>query len=102
MQNIDTFIARKKGKEAIRYPDDSLIPILKNTYGVIVYQEQIMQIASTMAGFTLGQSDILRRAVSKKKKDVLLYMNILKNLQTMDSIGRMHLLIPSWDSKWHI
>lgn len=68
MQNIDTFIARKKGKEAIRYPDDSLIPILKNTYGVIVYQEQIMQIASTMAGFTLGQSDILRRAVSKKKK----------------------------------
>ncbi|HAQ6750774.1 TPA: DNA polymerase III subunit alpha [Enterococcus faecium] len=71
MQNIDTFIARKKGKEAIRYPDDSLIPILKNTYGVIVYQEQIMQIASTMAGFTLGQSDILRRAVSKKKKDVL-------------------------------
>ncbi len=71
MQNIDTFIAEEKGKEAIRYPDDSTIPILKNTYGVIVYQEQIMQIASTMAGFTLGQSDILRRAVSKKKKDVL-------------------------------
>lgn len=70
MQNIDTFIARKKGKEAIRYPDDSLIPILKNTYGVIVYQEQIMQIASTMAGFTLGQSDILRRAVSKRKRRI--------------------------------
>ncbi|WP_165007175.1 MULTISPECIES: DNA polymerase III subunit alpha [unclassified Enterococcus] len=71
MQNIDTFIARKKGKETIRYPDASLTSILENTYGVIVYQEQIMQIASTMAGFSLGQADILRRAVSKKKKDVL-------------------------------
>ncbi|OBS61311.1 DNA polymerase III subunit alpha [Enterococcus mundtii] len=71
MQNIDTFIARKKGKERIHYPDDSLQPMLKNTYGVIVYQEQIMQIASTMAGFSLGQADILRRAISKKKKDVI-------------------------------
>ncbi|MBF8807789.1 MAG: DNA polymerase III subunit alpha [Enterococcus lacertideformus] len=71
MQNIDTFISRKKGKEKIDYPDDSLAPILKNTYGVIVYQEQIMQIAATMAGFSLGQSDILRRAISKKKKEVI-------------------------------
>ena len=51
MQNIDTFIARKKGKEAINYPHDSLMPILKNTYGEIVYQEQIMHIATKMAGF---------------------------------------------------
>ncbi|WP_430604929.1 DNA polymerase III subunit alpha [Enterococcus sp. DIV0125] len=71
MQNIDTFIARKKGKEVIQYPDDALKPILENTYGVIVYQEQIMQIASTMAGFSLGQADILRRAISKKKKEVI-------------------------------
>ncbi|MGM9902542.1 DNA polymerase III subunit alpha [Enterococcus sp. 10A9_DIV0425] len=71
MQMIDTFISRKKGKEKIHYPDDSLMPILKNTYGVIVYQEQIMQIASKMAGFSLGQADILRRAISKKKKDVI-------------------------------
>ena len=71
MQNIDIFIARKKRKEAINYPDDSLMPILKNTYGVIVYQEQIIQIATKMAGFSLGQSDILRRAISKKKKDVI-------------------------------
>lgn len=71
MQNIDTFISRKKGKETIHYPDDSLMPILKNTYGVIVYQEQIMQIAAKMAGFSLGQSDILRRAISKKKKKSL-------------------------------
>ncbi len=71
MQNIDHFIARKKGKEAIQYPEESLKPILENTYGIIVYQEQIMQVAAKMAGFSLGQADILRRAVSKKKKDLL-------------------------------
>ncbi|AYW48261.1 DNA polymerase III subunit alpha [Tetragenococcus osmophilus] len=71
MQNIDTFIKRKHGKETIEYPDPSLKPILENTYGVMVYQEQIMQVASQMAGFTLGQADILRRAISKKKKSVL-------------------------------
>ncbi|EOL43303.1 DNA polymerase III subunit alpha [Enterococcus caccae] len=71
MQNIDLFIRRKKGLESIEYPDAVLEPILKNTYGVIVYQEQIIQVASTMAGFSLGQADILRRAVSKKKKEVL-------------------------------
>lgn len=71
MQNIDLFIRRKKGLEPIEYPDPVLEPILKNTYGVIVYQEQIIQVASRMAGFSLGQADILRRAVSKKKKEVL-------------------------------
>lgn len=71
MQNIEHFIARKKGREPITYPEESLIPILKNTYGIIVYQEQIMQVASKMAGFSLGQADILRRAVSKKKKTLL-------------------------------
>lgn len=71
MQNIDTFIKRKHGKEHIEYPDPSLKSILENTYGVMVYQEQIMQVASQMAGFTLGQADILRRAISKKKKSVL-------------------------------
>ncbi|MGY3766115.1 DNA polymerase III subunit alpha [Vagococcus vulneris] len=71
MQFIDQFIARKKGEEPIAYPDDSLKEILEKTYGIIVYQEQIMQIASKLAGFTLGQADILRRAISKKKKDIL-------------------------------
>ena len=71
MQNIDTFILRKQGKEPIHYPVPELASILQNTYGVMVYQEQIMQVASKMAGFTLGQADILRRAISKKKKDVL-------------------------------
>lgn len=71
MQNIDLFIERKKGSQRIDYLDQDLEPILKNTYGIIVYQEQIIQVASQMAGFSLGQADILRRAVSKKKKDVL-------------------------------
>lgn len=71
MQNIDAFIKRKKGLEKVYYPDESLRPILANTYGIMVYQEQIMQVASKLAGFTLGQADILRRAISKKKKTIL-------------------------------
>lgn len=71
MENIPTFIKRKHGKEAVTYPHRDLEDILENTYGVIVYQEQIMQIASKMAGFTLGEADLLRRAVSKKQKAVL-------------------------------
>ncbi|MGO3733108.1 MAG: DNA polymerase III subunit alpha [Vagococcus sp.] len=71
MQHIDLFVDRKKGNVPIVYPHDNLKPILDMTYGIIVYQEQIMKIASLMAGFSLGQADILRRAISKKKKDVL-------------------------------
>jgi len=69
--NIDTFIRRKEGLEEVTYIDDSLKEILKNTYGIIVYQEQIMQISRVFAGYTLGEADILRRAVSKKKLEVL-------------------------------
>ncbi len=68
MDNIDNFIKRKNGQEPVTYPDDSLKPILANTYGIIVYQEQVMQVASKMAGFSLGEADLLRRAMSKKKK----------------------------------
>ncbi|WEG74164.1 DNA polymerase III subunit alpha [Vagococcus intermedius] len=71
MENIDLFVARKKGEEPIDYPHESLQEILGVTYGIIVYQEQIMQVAAKMAGFSLGEADILRRAISKKKKDVL-------------------------------
>jgi DNA polymerase-3 subunit alpha len=71
MENIPLFIDRKHGRQPVIYPHPDLKPILENTYGVIVYQEQIMQIASKMAGFTLGEADLLRRAVSKKKKEVL-------------------------------
>ena len=72
MDNIDTYIKRKEGKEKIDYIDDSIEYILKPTYGIIIYQEQIMQIACTLAGYTLGEADILRRAISKKKSNVLL------------------------------
>ncbi len=71
MENIPLFIDRKHGAQQVSYPHPDLKPILENTYGVIVYQEQIMQIASRMAGFSLGEADLLRRAVSKKKKEVL-------------------------------
>ncbi|MBU8916724.1 DNA polymerase III subunit alpha [Bacillus sp. FJAT-29953] len=71
MENIPLFIDRKHGLQKIDYPHPDLQTILENTYGVIVYQEQIMQIASIMAGFSLGEADLLRRAVGKKQKEVL-------------------------------
>jgi len=64
---LDSFIERKHGREAIEYTFDSMEPILNNTYGVIVYQEQVMQIVQTIGGFSLGYSDIIRRAMGKKK-----------------------------------
>ncbi|RKN85510.1 DNA polymerase III subunit alpha [Paenibacillus ginsengarvi] len=71
MDFIPKFIQAKHGHIQIEYPHPSLEPILADTYGIIVYQEQIMQIASQMAGFRLGEADQLRRAVSKKKREVL-------------------------------
>ncbi|MFO7953082.1 MAG: DNA polymerase III subunit alpha, partial [Bacillota bacterium] len=71
MEQIPTFINSKHGREQIKYPHPDLEPVLKETYGVIVYQEQIMEIAARIAGFTLGQADLLRRAIGKKKKDIL-------------------------------
>ena len=66
MEQIPSFIARKHGREAIHYPHKDLEPILKETHGLIVYQEQVMQISRTMAGFSLSYADILRRAMGKK------------------------------------
>jgi DNA polymerase-3 subunit alpha len=66
---IDEFIDRKHGRKKIEYKAPELEPILKDTYGTIVYQEQIMQIAQGLAGFTLGQADLLRRAMGKKKPE---------------------------------
>ena len=71
MQNIDTYIRRKNGLESINYYHDDLKPILKSTYGIIVYQEQIMQILNVMGGFTYTESDLIRRAISKKKLDII-------------------------------
>lgn len=71
---VDNFIDRKHGREEISYPDaeyqhESLQPILEPTYGVILYQEQVMQIAQVLAGYTLGGADLLRRAMGKKKPE---------------------------------
>ncbi|MCD7131057.1 DNA polymerase III subunit alpha [Limosilactobacillus agrestis] len=71
MENIPHFTARKAGREKITYPAPSLEKILGPTYGILVYQEQVMQLASVMAGFTLGEADLLRRAMSKKKKSTM-------------------------------
>src|SRR5581483_11323731 len=68
---VDDFIARKGGKVEIAYELPQLEPILRDTYGVIAYQEQVMRIASELAGFTLGEADILRKAMGKKKADVM-------------------------------
>jgi len=73
MENINTYIKRKNGKEKIDYIDNQLIPILKSTYGIIIYQEQIMQIANKLALYTLAEADVLRKAMSKKKEDVLIH-----------------------------
>ncbi len=66
---VNEFISNKSGKTNVHYDLPELEPILKETYGLIVYQEQVMQIASVIAGFTLGQADMLRRAMGKKKKE---------------------------------
>ena len=72
MDNIDTYIRRKEGKEKVIYLHPDLEPILKSTYGIIIYQEQIMQIASLMAGYSYGEADVLRRAMSKKDESKLI------------------------------
>ncbi|GAA3724275.1 DNA polymerase III subunit alpha [Salinicoccus jeotgali] len=71
MKEIPNFIAGKQKPDAVRYPHEDIKDILKETYGVIVYQEQIMQIASRIAGYSYAEADILRRAMSKKDRETL-------------------------------
>jgi DNA polymerase-3 subunit alpha len=71
MENIPSFIRRRNKEEMMNYLHKDLIPILASTNGIIVYQEQIMKIAHHFAGYSLGEADVLRRAVSKKKKSIL-------------------------------
>jgi DNA polymerase-3 subunit alpha len=71
MQYIPQFIESKWGRQTIEYPHPSLEEILKETYGVIVYQEQVMQVARIIAGYSMGQADLLRRAMGKKKKEII-------------------------------
>jgi len=71
MEFIDQFVNSKNGKTPITYPHPSLEKYLKGTYGVIVYQEQVMQVAREVAGYSLGRADLLRRAMGKKKMEIL-------------------------------
>lgn len=71
MEIIPQYIAAKHGESKVSYAHPVLEPILKETHGFMIYQEQIMQISSTLAGFSLGEADILRRAVGKKKRELL-------------------------------
>jgi DNA polymerase-3 subunit alpha len=71
MQMIDDFIKRRHGQTRVSYEVPQLEPILEGTYGIIAYQEQVMQIAATLGGFTLGETDLLRKAMGKKKADVM-------------------------------
>ena len=72
MQLIPDYIARKHGKQKIEYLHPKLKPILEKTYGICIYQEQVMQIAQELAGFSLSEADILRKAIGKKIKDLLM------------------------------
>ena len=71
MDNIDRFVESKNGRQPITYPDPSLENILKETYGVIVYQEQVMEVAKIIAGYSMGKADLLRRAMGKKKRKII-------------------------------
>ncbi len=68
---VEVFINRKHGKEKVAYPHPLLEPVLRDTYGVIVYQEQVMQISQILGGYSLGRADLLRRAMGKKKAEVM-------------------------------
>lgn len=72
MDNIDEYISRRKGGKRVDYLHPDLEPILKNTYGIIIYQEQIMQILVSMGGYSYAEADLIRRAMSKKKKEVMI------------------------------
>ncbi len=99
MANIDTYIKRKTGKEEIDYIHDDLKGILADTYGIIIYQEQIMQILSKMASYSYAESDIIRRAISKKKLNVIedertkFVSNSLKNGYSEDVSNKVYDLI---------
>ncbi len=71
MDSIPRFIAGKQNPSSVKYAHPMLEPILKVTYGCLVYQEQVMQMVRDMAGYSMGRSDLVRRAMAKKKHDVM-------------------------------
>lgn len=90
MQFIDDFIARKHGQKQITYPHPSMENSLKNTYGVLVYQEQVMQISKEVCGFSGGEADTLRKAIGKKKVDLMAKMKdkMIEGGQKVSGIDR--------------
>lgn len=86
MQFIPLFIDRKQGREEVKYPHDLLEPILKHTYGIMVYQEQIMQTAQILAGYSLGGADLLRRAMGKKDKEKM----AKERIKFVEGAGKLH------------
>ena len=89
---VDDFIDRKKGRAQVRYLHPSLEPVLKPTYGVILYQEQVMQIARMLGGYTLASADLLRRAMGKKKREEMslqrdIFVNGALNNQVNEKIA---------------
>ena len=71
MAHIPSYIARRDGREAAIPPDPSLADLLEDSYGIIVYQDQVLQVVRKLAGYSLGQADVLRRAMGKKEKEVM-------------------------------
>lgn len=122
IRNIDEFTARRHGRKTVSYPAKVLEPILNSTYGIIVYQEQAMQVSSKMGGFTLGEADILRQAISKKEHETIERMRVkfvagaqkrvsqkkthceftitLNDLENTASIVRTPLRIRRWLFRW--
>ncbi len=92
MQFIDLFVSRKRGDVEVEYPHELLTDLLKNTYGIMVYQEQIMQAAQIMAGYSLGEADILRRAMGKKKMDVMQEQKVkfVEGAEKLHGVEKMH------------
>ncbi len=89
MQNIDSFIKRKHNLEPVNYYHDDLKDILKSTYGIIIYQEQIMQIAKKIANYSLAEADLLRRAISKKNTDKMdVQQNIFIDRSVINGYGK--------------
>lgn len=89
MNFIDSYIARKHGIEKIEYDHPLIESILKETYGIMIYQEQVMKIAQTLAGYDLGNADILRRAMGKKKlKDMIKHEKIFVDGCVKNNIGK--------------
>jgi DNA polymerase-3 subunit alpha len=100
-QMIDTYIARKNNNQTITYLHEDLKPILQETYGILVYQEQVIEILKKMGGYTLGEADVVRKAISKKKTDVIVKermrfkTNALKNGYDEKTIDKVfELIIP--------